>query len=142
MSPERFKVFALYFWIFLIGQLVTAYVQTTSYRTVNGGTKTFLLSVLIINFLPLALYLAMIIGYKSFGLNLGSSPIHDFLRLSSPLIRYNGVIWGMLFMSPMNAVVTVVCFNKTKKIYLGAILNTILLTWNACGCVLGETPVA
>ena len=142
MSPERFKVFALYFWIFLIGQLVTAYVQTTSYRTVNGGTKTFPLSVLIINFLPLALYLAMIIGYKSFGLNLGSSPIHDFLRLSSPLIRYNGVIWGMLFMSPMNAVVTVVCFNKTKKIYLGAILNTILLTWNACGCVLGETPVA
>lgn len=142
MSLERFKVFAIYFWIFLIGQLITSYVQTTSYRTIGGGNRTFLLSVLIINFLPMALYLAMIIGYKSFGLNLGSSPIHDFLRLSSPLIRYNGVIWGMLFMSPMNAVVTVVCYNKTKKIYLGTLINTILLTWIACGCVLGEAPVA
>ena len=142
MSLERFKVFALYFWIFLLGQLITAYVQTTSYRTIKGGNKTFFLTVLIVNFLPYLLYLAMVIGYKSFGLNLGDGPIQQFLRLSSPLMRYNGVIFGMLFMVPMDAVVTVVCYNKTKNIYLGALLNTILLTWIACGCVLGEAAVA
>ena len=138
LNIARLKMFALYLWPFLMGQLISAYVQTTTYRTVGGSNRSFLLTTMFVNAIGLLIYLAIIMSMKSFGVSFGDGWLVQFLGLVSPKVRYNSIALSIVMLSVVNSAITTVSYNKTKTIYLGSIINAMLLTWMACGSVLGE----
>lgn len=138
LNVDRLKMFALYLWPFLLGQLISAYVQTTTFRTVGGSNRSFLLTTMFVNAIGLMIYLVIIMSMKSYGVSFGDGWLIQFLGLVSPKVRYNSVALSIVMLSFVNSVITMVSYNKTKTIYLGSILNAMLLTWMAAGSVLGE----
>ena len=138
LNVARFGVFALYLWPFLLGQLIAAYVQTTTFRTVGGSGKSFLFTTMFVNAIGLLIYLVIIMSMKSFGVSFGDGPIIEFLGLVSPKVRYNSVALSIVMLSFVNSGITVTAYKKTGTIYLGSLINAMLLTWMACGGVLGE----
>lgn len=138
LNVARLKMFALYFWPFFLGQIIAAYVQTTTFRTIGGSNRSFLLTTMFVNAIGLLTYLVIIIAMKSFDVSLGTGWLVQFLGLVSPKVRYNSVALSIVMLSAVNSTITTVSYNKTKTIYLGSIINAMLLTWMACGGVLGE----
>ena len=138
LNVERFKVFALYLWPFLLGQLIAAYVQTTTFRTLGGSNRSFLFTTMFVNAIGLLIYLVIIMSMKSYDVSFGDGWIIQFLGLVSPKVRYNSVALSIVMLSFVNSGITVTAYKKTGTIYLGSLINAMLLTWMACGGVLGE----
>lgn len=138
LNWERWKVFFIYFGLFFISQLLVNYVEASSYRMKGGTNKSFAIICVLVNTLAPLLYVVIMIGYKAFGWNIGSSPVHDLLLLTNPLMRYTSTVLGGAVIAPILAYITVYSYDRSKSIWLGSTLNACLLTWIACGAVLSE----
>ncbi len=125
LNVARLKMFAIYLWPFLLGQLISAYVQTTTFRTLGGSNRSFLLTTMFVNAIGLLIYLVIIMSMKSFDVSFGDGWLIQFLGLVSPKVRYNSVALSIVMLSVVNSAITTVSYNKTKTIYLGSIINIV-----------------
>ena len=91
-----------------------------------------------VNAIGLLIYLVIIMSMKSYDVSFGDGWIIQFLGLVSPKVRYNSVALSIVMLSFVNSGITVTAYKKTGTIYLGSLINAMLLTWMACGGVLGE----
>ncbi len=133
LNARRWRMFACYFLPFFISQVLVNYVEASSYRLKGGTNKSFFVICLIVNMLAQAIYVALLISYRSFDVSLGTGVIAQFLNLVTPRMAFLSTVIGGVIVSPLLAAVTVWGYDRSKNIWLGTSLNACLLTWIACG---------
>ncbi|HIQ88178.1 MAG TPA: hypothetical protein IAD33_11950 [Candidatus Scatomorpha gallistercoris] len=133
LNSQRWLMFFAYFIPFFISQVLTNYVEASSYRIKGGTNKSFFVICLIVNMLAQLLYVLMMIAYRSFDVSLGTGAIAEFLNLVTPRMAFLSTVLGGVIVSPLLAAVTVWGYERSKSIWLGTALNTCLLCWIACG---------
>ena len=133
LNARRWALFACYFLPFFLSQLLTNYVEASSYRIKGGTNKSFFVICLIVNMLAQLLYVIMLLAYRSFDVSLGTGVISQFLNLVTPRMAFFSTVLGGVIISPLLAAVTVWGYDRSKSIWLGTTLNACLLCWIACG---------
>lgn len=133
LKPQRLAYVLTYYLPFLVVQILAQYCQTTSYRTIGGTKKAFYWTVLAMNTIGMMLYVLVIILIKAYDMPIPDVGFFRVIGWTNAFARYNSIC---IYMSAMNIVcsgITVFCFDKTKKIYLGSFVNAMILCWLACG---------
>lgn len=133
LNSQRWLMFFIYFIPFFISQILTNYVEASSYRIKGGTNKSFYVICLIVNMLAQLLYVVMMLAYRSFDVSLGTGALSEFLNLVTPRMAFLSTVLGGVIVSPLLAAVTVWGYDRSKSIWLGTTLNTCLLCWIACG---------
>ncbi len=138
LKPQRLQALAVYFVPFLVVQLLNQYCQVTSYRTIGASKKSFYFTVLALNTVGMMGYVLVMMLIKSYDLVFPNMWFFRLIGWTSPFARYNSICYYLAIVNIGCSYITVYCFDKTKKIYLGSFINALLLCWQACGNVLAK----
>lgn len=118
-TPMRFGAFLVYLPLYIIYYLINGYIQTTGLRTKNQSTLSFYIRTILLNAAGVLVYTICFyasVPIQGYRLNLMSAIISMTIANFVPSMMLAGGI-------------QVYCFRKTGKIYLGAFVNALLLTW-------------